>query len=96
MRFVVGDRDRPAIAGGDPVGLPRVVGVLPWSRRLRLGDPPAFGTHRCLRPTVEGDIETPKFRAPVREALLRTPVDGRRFITLTTHERGVGVRPAGA
>jgi hypothetical protein len=59
MRFVVGDRDPPAIAGGDPVGHPGVVGVMPLSRRLRLADPSAFGTHRCLRSTVEGDIETP-------------------------------------
>jgi hypothetical protein len=64
MLFVVGDRGRPAIAGGDPVGLPRVVGVMPLSRRLRLGNPSAFGAHRCLRSTVEGDIETPERSIP--------------------------------
>jgi hypothetical protein len=97
MRFVVGDRDRPAIAGGDPVGLPRVVGVMPLSRRLRLADPSAFGTHRCLRSTVEVDMETPERSIPHRGgAPLRTLVCARRFVTRTTHERGVGVRRAGA
>ena len=41
MGFVVGDRDFP-IAGGDPVGHPGVVGLMPLHRRLWAGDPAAF------------------------------------------------------
>ena len=48
MRFVTGDRGLPAIAGGDPVGLPRVVGVMPLSRRLRITDPAALSAHYVL------------------------------------------------
>jgi hypothetical protein len=96
MLFVVGDRGRPAIAGGDPVGLPRVVGVMPLSRRLRLGNPSAFGAHRCLRSTVEGDIETPERSIPRGGGAVAEQGYASRFVTRTTHEHRVGVRPAGA
>jgi hypothetical protein len=51
-------------AGGDPLGLPGVVGLVPLDLRLWAGDPAPFGVHRCPCSTVEADMETPEISIP--------------------------------
>jgi hypothetical protein len=57
-------------AGGDPLGLPGIMRLVPLDLRLWAGDPAPFGIHRCPCSTVEADMETPERSIPRRGGAL--------------------------